>query len=76
MRNLLHITKLNSFILWLNKEGISHRPGRGAYQVLQVCKDGTNWYCIYERNHMPEHYSTDRRLDSLVRKFCRQGVAE
>lgn len=72
MRNLMHKTKLEEFKAWLDAEGISHRPGRGNYQALQVRKDGTHWNCVYERNEMPEHYSTDRHLDPLVRKFCRQ----
>lgn len=70
-RNQLHITKLEEFKVWLDSEGIPHRPGRGDYQVLQICKDGTHWNCIYERNYMPEHYTADRHIDSLVRKFIR-----
>lgn len=69
-KNLLHITKLADFKTWLDAKGIAHRPGRGDWQVLQVCKDGTHWNCVYERIEMPEHYSTDRHLDSLVRAFC------
>lgn len=74
-RNMLHISKLEEFKQWLDSEGIQHRPGKGAYQVLQVCKDGTHWNCIYERNEMPEHYTADRHIDPLVRKFCRQRNA-
>lgn len=71
MRNLLHKDKLDEFKAWLDKNGIRHREAKGPYQVLQVCKDGTHWNCIYERNHMPEHLTTDRHLDSLVIRFCK-----
>lgn len=72
MRNLLHKTKLNEFKAWLDSEGVEHRPGRGDYQVLQVCIDRKHWLGVYERNVMLEHYSTDRRLDPIVRRYCRQ----
>ena len=71
-RSLLHITKLEEFKAFLDAEGLKHRPGKGDWQVLQVCKeDGKHWNCVYERNEMPEHYTTDRHLDGLVAKFCR-----
>ena len=70
-RNLLHINDLERFKAYLDAQGIKYRPGRGEYQVLQICKDGKHWNCIYERHHMPEHYTTDRHLDSIVAKFCR-----
>jgi len=71
-RRLLHISKLEHFKQWLDKEGIAHRPPRGDYQVLQVCKNGKNWNCVYSRHDMPEHYTTDRHLDNLVIKFARE----
>ena len=72
-RSLLHITKLEAFKAWLDTQGIAHRPGKGDWQVLQVCKDGTHWNCVYSRNTMPEHFTTDRHLDSLVVKFCNEN---
>jgi len=71
-RCLLHKSKLAEFKSWLDKEGIPHREGKGFYQVLQVCKNGTNWNCIYSRLDMPEHFTTDKHLDSLVARFCRE----
>jgi len=73
-RSLLHKTKLEAFKLWLDSQEILHRPGKGDYQVLQVCKDGKHWNCVYTRHEMPEHFTTDRHLDSLVAKFCRQAA--
>jgi len=72
-RCLLHISKLDAFKSWLDKEGIAHRPARGDYQVLQVCKDGKHWNCVYSRHDMPEHYKTDKHLDNLVIKFTREA---
>ena len=71
-RCLLHKTKLDAFKEWLTAQGIPHREGRGEWQVLQVCKDGTHWNCVYIRLDMPEHLTTDRHLDPLVAKFCKE----
>lgn len=71
-KSLLHKTVLEEFKAFLDGEGIAHRPGRGDWQILQVCKDGKHWNCVYERLDMPEHYTTDMHLDPLVVKFCRQ----
>lgn len=69
---MLHISKLEEFKNWLDGKGIAHRPGKGDWQVLQVCKDGQHWNCVYTRLEMPEHYTTDRHLDSLVAEFSRK----
>ncbi len=71
-RNQLHVSKLEDFKSFLDTEGIPHRPGKGLWQVLQVCKDGTHWNCIYVRKEiLPEHFTVDRHLESLVAKFAR-----
>lgn len=73
---LLHISKLDEFKAWLDLKGIKHRPARGGvgtYQVLQVCKDGQHWNCVYRRDKMPEHFSTDMHLDSLVHQFVKHN---
>lgn len=72
-RCLLHKNKLEQFKAWLDSQEILHRPSKGDYQVLQVCKDGKHWNCVYIRHEMPEHFTTDRHLDSLVVKFCRES---
>ena len=71
-RCLLHITKLDAFLAWLDKENIQNREGKGDYQVRQICKDGKHWNNIYSRLDMPEHYTVDRHLESLVHKFIRE----
>lgn len=75
-RCLLHVNKLNKFLAWLDKEKIEHREGKGDYQIRQICKDGKHWNNIYLRDNMPEHYTVDRHLESLVRKFIRESKDE
>lgn len=74
-KSLLHITKLEEFKAWLDSEGLPHRPGKGEWQVLQVCKNGKHWSAVFTRADMPEHFTTDWHLDKLVAKFCRQRKA-
>lgn len=68
-RNLLHKTKLEAFKVWLDGQGILHRPGRGHFEVLQVQVTKPFWCCVFSRLEMPEHYTVDRRLDHTVRQF-------
>lgn len=70
-KNLLHVSKLEEFKAWLDAQGIEHRPGKGDFQVLQVRMKHNGFAAVYERLEMPEHFSTDRRLDGLVARFCR-----
>lgn len=70
-RSLLHKTKLQAFRDWCEVKGIPVRPGRGDYQVLQVQAKPPDWFSIYERHHMPEHFTVDRRLESLVYRFIK-----
>lgn len=69
-RCLLHKTKLESLKCWLDAQQIAHRAGKGDFEVLQI-KHGTGWAAIYDRHSAPEHYTSDKRLDALVRRFIR-----
>lgn len=71
-RNLLHKSKLLSFIEWLDAKGITHRPPRGDYQVLQVWVS-PNWCVIYDRLAAPEHYTVDHRMEHIVRRFIQES---
>ena len=71
-RCLLHKTKLEEFKKYLDRIGVPHRPGKGEWKVLQVCKDGYHWNSIFTRLYMPEHFTNDVHLDGLVRDFCLQ----
>ena len=70
-RNLLHKSKLEAFKAWLVEQDIPFRPGKGEWQELQVrLPSSTVYAAVYSRADMPEHLSVDRRLDSLVNRFC------
>lgn len=73
-RNLLHKDKLEGFKSWLDSKGREHRPGGGAWQVLQV-RWGSGWQAIFERASMPEHLSVPGPLIPLVRAYIREGRA-
>jgi hypothetical protein len=70
-RNLLHIKKLDAFKSFLDAEQIVHRPGRGVWEVMQVALANGQWACVYERIDMPEHFTTDKRIDKLVSRFIK-----
>ncbi len=72
-RSLLHVSKLEEFKAWLDAQGILHRPGRGDYEELQINNKSTAWYCIFSRNHMPEHFTNDKRIDGLILRFIRES---
>lgn len=68
-RNLLHVSKLDSFKAWMDASGIEWRPARGDYQVLQIEMLRGGWACVYWRAKMPEHFTVDVRIEPLVRRF-------
>lgn len=71
-KNLLHISRIEEFKEWMNSKGIEWRDPRGDYQVIQIkIPNNTQWACVYERGHMPEHYTTDYRIDGIVHKFIK-----
>lgn len=71
-RCLLHKTKLGQFKDWLTARSIEHRPGRGAYQILQVALPGNQWAVVYDRDVAPEHYTVTGPLEATVRRFLRE----
>lgn len=72
-RNLLHKNKLEEFKSWLDSQEIPHRPGTGEWQILGIQYCRSEWWYVCERIKMPEHYSVDKRLDQLVRRFCKES---
>lgn len=71
-RNLLHKKRLEDFKEWLTAQGVEHRPGRGAFQVLQVMTDRKSWQVVYDRIEAPEHYTVTGPMEYLVRRFIRE----
>jgi hypothetical protein len=68
-RNLLHISKFDEFVAWLDAHNIAHRPGKGDYQKLQVQTPDNGWQVIFIRLDMKEHFSTNVKLDKLIQDF-------
>lgn len=75
-RNLLHKKRLEEFKAWLLMEGITHRAGRGDYDVLQVQMKSGQWQCVFDRLNAPEHYTVAAPLEPLVRRFINARAAE
>ena len=68
-RNTLHFSKLEEFKKWCERKGIATKPGSGEYQVLQVRTGRNTWLGIYKKLSAKEHYSVDRRMNGLIKKF-------
>ena len=68
-RDLLHKDKLEEFKKFLDELEVPHRPGKGDYQVLQVCVEFYGYRVIHKRLDMKEHLTVDERLIPLVKKF-------
>lgn len=67
-RDLLHFNQLENFKLWMDRNGIDHRPPKGDYQVLQV-RVGTGWQVIYQTERATEHFTVPKTLVSMVNRF-------
>ena len=74
-RCLLHKTKLEEFKAWLDSKGIQHRPGKGDWQVLQVQTTNFGWQVVFEKKDMPEHFTVNDKLVSVVREFINSSPA-
>jgi hypothetical protein len=75
-RAMLHKAKLEEFKEYLNARGIGHRPGKGAWQKLQVLTPKYGWQCIHSRVDMPEHYTIQDKLTSLVWDYLKEKRKE
>ena len=74
-RCTLHKSKVEAFKAWLTEHDIPHRPGKGAYELLQVLDKGA-WHKLYVRDRMPEQVTVQDRLMPLVRLFLNDGAPE
>ena len=70
-RYTLHIDKLEEFRQYLNRRGISHRDGRGTYQVLQVRLGGC-WHAVFKKSRAKEHLTIPAPLTDLLYQFINQ----
>jgi hypothetical protein len=71
IRNTLHLKHLEPFKEWLQDQGIAYRPGKGAFQVLQVCVPDHGYQVVFLRLDMPEHYTVNQKLLPIVQEFIR-----
>jgi hypothetical protein len=60
---------LEDFKKYLDELGVPHRPGKGDYQILQVCIDLYGWRVIHHRADTTGHLTVDERLVPLVKRF-------
>lgn len=67
-RNLLHRSKLDEFVAFLDQNEITHRPGRGDWEVLQIQMEDGRWQCIFDRIK-GDHYTVPNPLIRLVERF-------
>ena len=71
-RSLLHQLKLGPFLHWCNANGFETTEGDGHYMVARVKpKQSKHGYGIWRRDHMPEHYTVDWRLEPVVRLYIK-----
>jgi hypothetical protein len=68
-RCTLHKDKLDEFKTWLDGRNIVHRPGLGEWQVLQVLTPEYGWQCVLKSLYMPERFSVNEKLISILQKF-------
>ena len=68
-RNTLHVSKLEAFKKYLIDYNIGFRPGKGAWQVLQVQTPNSGWQCIHSSKDMPEHFTVQDKLMPTVKRF-------
>lgn len=73
-RSLLHKSKIGDFKTWLTKRGITWRPGRGNYQVIQVLTTKHGWQVVYDRESAPEHYTVTWPLEMTVKRFINDST--
>ena len=64
--------RIHEFVAWLDKRGISHREGRGDYQVIQVIYDGKP-QPLYRSYKYPHDYKAIKPLNYLVMKFLKES---
>ena len=68
-RALLHKDKVADFANWCGENGVTTRPGKGDWELLQVNFPAGQWNKVYARVNMPEHTTVQDALVPLVRDF-------
>lgn len=69
-RCLLHISKLEAFSEWLEKDGWQICDTKGFYEVLRAKKE-KRWLIVYRKLDVKEHYSILDKDYGIVRSFLK-----
>lgn len=66
---LLRKTQLKRFLEWCFLNEVETRPGKGEWQVVQVCTPDAGWQVIFNSRKNPDHYSINAKLIPTVKAF-------
>jgi hypothetical protein len=69
-RNLLHFNKLEDFKGYCKSLCVEVRESLHDFGVIDIKPPNSKiWFTVYKKLDAREHYTVDRRIESLVRKF-------
>lgn len=74
-RNMLHFSHLERFEKWMADKGFAKQAPIEPYEAYRARK-GTNTVVIYRRNDAKEHFTIQRKDETLVRRFLRETKGE
>ncbi len=70
-RHILHVSKLDDFILWLKQDGWLIQPCKGYYEKLRA-KKGKRTLIVYFRfADILNHYTVQDKDVSIVKAYLR-----
>ena len=72
----LRKSKLEDFKKYLDSIGVAYRPGKGTWQELQVLTSKWGWQCLYNKTDMPEYFTMQDKLTSLVESYSKKRKEE
>lgn len=72
-RNLLHISKLEQFTLWLTKQGFNVEENAAVYEVIRWKVKNKPMPIIYWKHDAKEHYVCNEHAVPFVKSFLKQS---
>lgn len=60
---------IEPFKAWLDSKGLAHRPGKGQWQVLQVCLEECGFQVLFINKH-GRYTSNDKLSDTIYEYLC------
>lgn len=71
-RSRLHISKLEDFKLWLEKEGWKIEQPKGIWEVLRARKEGRQFpLIVFKKMNAKEHLSVSEKDIGVLNAFLR-----